>query len=222
MQCYIILYSNDGRFLTFTKRNMAYFFHNANGQGGAIYPHGLPINNGPGLFAFPGGKLDKGEVPFQGCLREFIEECGSQINFGYLPLNQPRTLATLNNVTINGHHFNITGNTFNTIATNYCALYLQFDAAVLEQIEAIILDTNLENAANAAAEIRDENFGTYDAIFNIYPFCPLDNELDDCNLWQVEDEINQIRLLNQNPATDWYYNMIVYLANTILNLGIPY
>ncbi len=222
MQCYIILYSNEGRFLTFTKRTMAYFFHNANGIGGTIYPYGVPINNGPGLFAFPGGALNVGEEPFRGCLREFVEECGAQINFGYLPLNQPQSLATLNNVTIDGHQYTILNNTLNTIVNNYYALYLQFDDADLEQIEAIVLETNLENNANAAAEVRDENFGTYDAIFNIYPFCPLDNELDDCNLWQVQDEINPIRLLNQNEATDWYYDMIVYLANTILNLGIHY
>lgn len=154
-------------------------------------------------------------------MREFIEECGNQIVFNYLPANQSQSLLTLNNVSINGSAFDILESILNT-TPDYYTLYLEFDIEDLEQIEALILDTNLEEAINAQAEIIDGNFGTYEAIFNIYPFCPLDNELEDAELWQVQGQINQIRLLRQNPATDWYFNIIDYLANIILDLSIPY
>jgi 8-oxo-dGTP pyrophosphatase MutT (NUDIX family) len=222
MQCYIVLYSSEGCFLTFTKRTRSYFFHNSDGSGGVIYPNGVALNNGPGLFAFPGGALDDGEQPFEGCLREFIEECGAQISFGFFPLNEPQTLETLSNVTIDGNQYNIIYSILNTVNNDYCVLYLEFENTDLEQIETIILDTNFEDASNAVAEIIDGNFGSYDAIFNIYPFCPLDNELRDIEIWQIQNQINEIELLNQNQATGWYYNMIVYLANDILDANIPY
>lgn len=104
----------------------------------------------------------------------------------------------------------------------YYALYLEFSTANLNEIETIILDTNLEDTSNAVADIIDGNLGSYEGIFNLYPFCPLDNELATIQRWQVQNQINEIRLLNQNNATNWYYNIIVYLANTMLNLGIPY
>lgn len=226
MQCYTILYTDSGHFLNFVKRSTAYFFHNATGTGGTLYPNGVAITNGPGLFAFPGGALDNGEVPFQGALREFTEECGSQIWFQYNPptgyqINQlaniifdtPGTTGVYTPYPILNAQINQT--------SNYYALYLQVSDDSLNQIE-LIMGTNLEENSSAAAEVIDGNFGTYDAIFNYYPYCPPDNELSEANIWQVQQDIDEIRALQANTQTDWYYDMIVYLANNLLNLGINY
>lgn len=225
MQCYIILYSNEGYFLIFEKRTEGFFFHNSAGPGGTIYPpNGTPIFNGPGLFAFPGGALNPGEQPYAGCLREFMEECGNQITFGY-QLGMPQSLQTLTTVTIdgpNGDPFDVLNSVLNTAAGNYYTLYLQFATNDLRQIQDLVMNTNLQQAAQVERDIQYNEIRTYNDIFVGYPFCPLDDELGDVQIWQVLREINEIRQLDQNPATDWYYNMIVYLANTILNLGIPY
>lgn len=218
MQCYTILYSDEGSFLTFTKRFTAFFFHSA--TGGQLYPDGVPITNGPGLFAFPGGRQDPGEQSYQASLREFTEECGVQINFSYNPVTS-NALANLALININGSPYHILS-TDSLQTKNYYALYLEVDPDDLAQIEMLISDTNLEENANAAAEVNDGNFGTYQAIYNYYPYCPADNELSEASMWDIQANINEIRALNNNGATDWYYQMIVYLANHILNAGIPY
>ena len=223
MQCYTILYTGTGYFLTFVKRTTAYFYHNADGQGGTLYEQGLPITNGPGLFAFPGGRLDQGETPTEGCLREFTEECGSKISFSYNAAGTQVESIIFNDANNQqvAEEYDILHSQINGTA-DYQALYLQVSDEDLNQIEMVIMDTNLEENSNAAAEVSDGNFGTYDAIFNTYPFCPLDNELSEANVWQVQQDINQIQALNANVQTDWYYAMIVDLANGILNMNINY
>ncbi len=216
MQCYIILYSNEGYFLIFEKRTEGYFFQ------GTIYPpNGTPIHNGPGLFAFPGGALHAGEQPYLGCLREFIEECGNDIDFGF-EIGQPQSLATLNDVRINNLTFDILSSNIATSVGNYHALYLEFTIDDLRDIQYVILNTNFDQANQVRNDIHYNEIRNYNDIFQGYPFCPLDDELGDVQLWQIEREINEIRLLDQNVATDWYYDMIVYLANTILNAHINY
>ncbi|WP_123774149.1 NUDIX domain-containing protein [[Flexibacter] sp. ATCC 35103] len=223
MQCYIILYSREGYFLIFEKREEAFFFHGSNGRTSKIFPpNGVPITNGAGLFAFPGGALDPGEEPFKGCLREFREECGNAISFGYVPANQPQSLLYLDNLTIDTARYNILYNQLNTVGSNYTTLYLEFSNDDLRQIQDLISTTNFEAAKMARLGIHNNQIRDYDSIFRDYPFCPLDDELGQVQLWQVKREINEIRDLRTNRATDWYYNMIVFLANQILQLNINY
>lgn len=216
MQCYIILYSHEGYFIIFEKREEGFFFQ------GVIYPPNgilIPIANGAGLYAFPGGALNVGEQPFEGCLREFTEECGADIVFGYG--HQAPSLLTLTTLTINGSIYNILSNDLNTVTGNYHTLYLQFNTDDLRQIQNIVLN-NIEQANQVRRDIHYNEIRNYNQIFIGYPFCPLDDELGNSQLWQVQREINEIRLLRQSQYTNWYYDMIVYLANTILNLGIRY
>lgn len=223
MQCYTILYSKEGYFLLFEKRNEAFFFHGNNGSPGAIFPpNGTPITNGPGLFAFPGGSLNNNEPPLQGCTREFKEECGHNITFRYLPLNQPQSLATLNNLSINGTPYEILYSEMDTQNPQYLTLYVEFSTSDLREIQDLIMNTNLSQANQVRSDIRYNEIRTYNDIFMAYPYCPDDDELGTVQLWQVQREINEIRQLAQNTATDWYFQMIVYLANTILNFGIVY
>lgn len=223
MQCYIILYSKEGYFLIFEKREEAFFFHGSNGRPSKIFPpDGVPITNGPGMFAFPGGALDSGEEAFKGCLREFREECGNAISFGYMPANQPQSLLNLNNLKIDTSTYSILYNTLNTVGDTYTTLYLEFSIDDLRQIQDIIVSTNFEAANQARLDIHYNEIRDYDSIFRYYPFCPLDDELGQAQIWNVAREINQIRELQANNATDWYYDMIVFLANEILQLNINY
>ena len=198
MQCYIILYSNNGRFLIFEKHTRAYFFHNpaGGGAGGHIYPDGFPIK--------------------KGCLREFTEECGARINFIYNP-RLPQTLVNLNSMTLDGvDTYPILGGRLNTVDRYYHCLYLEFTVENLRQIQYIILNTFFEEAKQARRQINNGTIRDYAAIHQAYPTCPFDDELGSVEIWDVQREINEIRLLNSNPATDWYYAMIMFLKDNIL------
>jgi hypothetical protein len=59
MECYVVLYSQEGCFLTFTKRDLTYFSHDAN----EINPNGFSIENGSGQFAFSGGGVNNDVEP---------------------------------------------------------------------------------------------------------------------------------------------------------------
>ncbi len=223
MQCYIMLYSKEGYFLIFEKREEGFFFEGTNGGQGVIYPpDGHPIVHGPGLYAFPGGKLHKIETPFKGCLREFTEECGNQISFDYTPPNQLETLTALSSININRSSYKILFSILNTVPNNYHTLYLNFETSDLRQIQNIVTNTNFVQANQVRSDIHNTKIRSYNAIFQRYPYCPSDDELGHSELWQIEREINEIRLLRTNQATDWCYDMIVYLANTILHARIPY
>lgn len=223
MQCYIILYSNQGNFLIFEKREEAFFFHGSNGRPSAIFPpDGTPITNGPGLFAFPGGALNSGEEQFKGCLREFTEECGRAISFAYTPPNSPQALPYLSNLIMDRSNYNILYKQLNTVGSNYTTLYLEFSNDDLRQIQNIIVTTNFEAADQARRDIHYNEIRNYDEIFIAYPFCPLDDELGQVQLWNLKREINEIRDLRRNQATDWYYDMLVFLANQMLHLNINF
>jgi 8-oxo-dGTP pyrophosphatase MutT (NUDIX family) len=224
MQCYTILYSKEGYFLIFKKRAESYFFHGSNENSGTIFPpNGTPIIHGPGMFTFPGGALNLGEDEFKGCLREFREECGSAISFGYQLANKPQSLLYLDNLILDGSKHPILYNQHQIVGNDYTVLYLEFSIDNLKQIQDIILTTNFEAANQVRKDIQDRKISDYDSIFQRYPFCPLDDELGQVQIWQVTREKNQIRDLKKDKGvTDWYYDMIVFLANEILQFNVEY
>lgn len=218
MQCYTILYTIEGYFLTFTKRERSYFYH---GNPGQIFTNGVAVTNGPGLFAFPGGRVDVTETAFEGCLREFTEECGCQIAFDFtLYGNTIDELIGLTLTNLSEPCDVLSAQEYEN--DDYYALFIQFNADDFRQIELNITETTMENNANAAFEVRSGNFASYDAIFNIYPYCPLDNELYEAEVWHIRHQIDEIRALANDQETDWYFDMIVFLANVILDEDVPY
>ncbi|TRX35521.1 hypothetical protein FNW52_10805 [Flavobacterium sp. ZT3R18] len=218
MKCYIVLYSQEGYFLTFTKRDLTYFSHDTN----EIYPDGLSIENGPGQFAFPGGVFNKDEELFRACLRKFTEECGKEITFEFFPLNRLQSLLTLRNMIVNGAKYEILLSLLNTVPNKYHTLYLEFTTDDLRQIQNSIANTNIAQANRARIGVYNNVIQNYDQIFKYNPFCPLNDELFNPELWQIKREIDKIKFLSKSPITNGYYEMIVYLANYILNANTPY
>jgi hypothetical protein len=218
MECYVVLYSQEGCFLTFTKRDLTYFNHDTK----EINPKGSLIKKGSGQFTFSGGRFKNDKEPFRACLRKFTEECGKEISFVFFPSNRPRALLTLRNMIVNGASYEILLSFLNTVPNNYHTLYLEFSTDNLRQIEDIIKNTNIAQANRARIGIYNNVIRNYDEIFKYNPFCPLNDELFNPELWQIEREIDKIKFLSKDPITNGYYEMIVYLANDILNANIPY
>jgi hypothetical protein len=218
MKCYIVLYSQEGYFLTFTKRDLTYFSHDTN----EIYPDGFSIENGSGQFAFSGGRFNNDEDSFRACLRKITEGCGKEITFEFFPLNRFQSLLTLRRMNVNRADYEILWSLLNTVPSQYHTLYLEFSTDDLRQIQQIVANTNMAQANRARIGIYNKVIPNYDQIFKYNPFCPLNDELFNPELWQIKRKVNEIRLLSKNPITNGYYEMIVYLANDILNAKIPY
>jgi ADP-ribose pyrophosphatase YjhB (NUDIX family) len=220
MKCYVVLYSQEGCFLTFTKRNLAYFYHDTN----EINPVGFSIENGSGQFTFSGGRFNDDEEPFKACLRKFTEECGKEIFFEFFTSDQSQSesLLTLRNMKVNGARCEVLLSFLNTVPNNYHTLYLEFSPYNLRKIRNMVTNTNIAQANRARIGIYNKVIQNYDEIFRYNLFCPLNDKLFNSELWQIEREIDKIRLLSQNQTTNGYYEMIVYLANDILNASIPY
>ncbi|MFY0629709.1 MAG: hypothetical protein JXR05_04960 [Flavobacteriaceae bacterium] len=222
MRCNTILYSKEGYFLAFEKRENAFFFHEKNGTSNIIYPDGHPIVNGAGLFTFPESDLNDKEKPFKGCLRAFIEACGSNISFCFTPKDYSQSLLTLRIAIIDGGHYEILFSRLNTVPNNYHSLYLEFSIEDLKEIQSIVRNINIGQANLARVGICENVIQEYHEIFVTSPFCPLDDKLANSELWQIEKDATEIKLLQQNKATGSHFDIIEYLANDILNTNITF
>jgi 8-oxo-dGTP pyrophosphatase MutT (NUDIX family) len=218
MKSYVVLYSQEGYFLTFTKRDLTYFNHDTK----EVNPNGVSIEKGSGQFTFSGGRFDNNEEPFVACLRKLTEECGKEISFEFFALNKSEPLLILRNMIMNGASYEILLSFWNTVPNNYHTLYLELSTDNLRQIEDIIKNTNIAQANRARIGIYNNVIQNYDEIFKHNPFCPLNDKLFNSELWQIQSEIVKIRFLSQNQITKGYYEMIIYLANDILNANVPY
>jgi hypothetical protein len=219
MKSYVVLYSQEGYFLTFTKRDLTYFNHDTK----EVNPNGVSIEKGSGQFTFSGGRFDNNEEePFRACLRKLTEECGKEISFEFFPLDQPQSLLTLRNMIVNGVSYEILLSFWNTVPNNYHTLYLELSIDNLRQIQDFVTNTNIAQANRARIGIYNNVIQNYDEIFKYNPFCPLNDKLFNSELWQIKSEIVKIRFLSQNQITKGYYEMIIYLANDILNANVPY
>lgn len=217
MKCYIILYSQDGYFLTFTKRGFSYFSNDFN----EIYTKGHSIDEGANQFAFPGGMLSNKKEPFNDCLRKFIEGCGKEIIFEFFP-SKPQTLVNLRRMIVHDTSCEILLGFIDTLVNQYHVLYLEFSTVDLRQIHARITNTNFVHADRARIGIYNDVIQNHTQIFTYHPFCPLNDELCNPELWQIEEKVEEIKLLRESQTTNKYYNMIEYLANDILNANISY
>lgn len=216
MKYYTVLYSHEGYFLTFTKRDYSYFKTNE------INSHGFIIDDGPNQFTFPGGSFaNKEEKPFMVCLRTFREGCGKKISFQFSPLDKEQSLGNLRNMMLNRKSYEILLGRLMTQANQCHILYLEFSTKDLKQIQGHISTTNIAQANLARIAIYNEVIQEYEQIFKYFSFSPLNDTLHYPELWQI-GEIEKIKLLKQNKMTTIYYNMIVYLANNILNANISY
>jgi hypothetical protein len=123
---------------------------------------------------------------------------------------------------VNGAKYEILLSFWNTVPNKYYTLYLEFSTDDLRQMQQIVANTNMAQANRARIGIYNKVIQNYDQIFKYNPFCSLNDELFNPELWQIKRKVNEIRLLSKNPITNGYYEMIVYLANYILNANIPY
>lgn len=203
MQVYVVLYSDKGKFLMGRKLPLGYFFHNSKGSGGAVYPQGVVLN-GAGKSALPGGKLEGSDL-VKGAQKEFQEECGAKISFSNsdLIIDQERYPLKA-----------ITPWTPGSDA-GYYAVYFKVDDTDLGQIGYIIQETNLLEARQAVAEIGRGEITDYASIATKYPYCPVDNELDSVEIWNLETNAEQIVALKEDEDTDWYFAILEQLQKIV-------
>ena len=213
MQIYTLIYSATGQFLIFTKPLKGYFFKN----GAAIYSDGQDLNSG-GNSALPGGRvefLDKSLVAAG--RREFIEECGGRFEFRSAPERLCLGQTSLRILNEAGQVFQAMVNSQNV---QYAAYYFELGLEYLEALLDLMSRTEptqgtLVQGVEAAQEIQAGTITNYATIFENYPFCPLDNELESVRMWNVldghfDDDINR---LAESEETDWYYRIIMNLQD---------
>jgi hypothetical protein len=200
MQVYTMMFSANGDFMIFWKREKGFFYHGK--DGGAIIKSGQPIPYGANHFALPGGKMESDDITIEG-RKEFMEECGAKICFGDTVLK------------INGQEYPICNEHTYQFSTDYSAYYVKLSNTNLKELFSILSDTNFPQSINAVGDIKQGVITTYDAIFERYPYCPADNELDYVWLWNILQNQDAINQLNKEP-TDWFYNIIMYLKQNFI------
>ncbi|MBU4119896.1 MAG: hypothetical protein KJ555_14175 [Proteobacteria bacterium] len=201
MQVYAVLFSSSGNFLMGHKPARGYFFHGS--SGGTVYQEGVVLH-GAGKSALPGGKLEGSDI-VAGGQKEFQEECGSKITFTSSMLVIDREQYPLRATVA-----------WRPLSTGYCAAFFKVDDVDLGQILTIIQETNLRQARTAMDEIIAARITDYEAIFSRYPYCPVDNELDSAEIWNLSANAEQVAALEEDEDTDWFYAILMHLQDTIL------
>ena len=214
MECYVVLYSQEGFLLTFTKRSFSYFSMDEINSNGILL-------EGSSQFTFPERIFYNDEEPFKACLKALTSECGKEITFDFFP-NLPQSISTLKSMIVNGTKHTILRRFLKSLGSNSHTLYLQFTTDHLRAIHNSIENTNIAEANRARIAIYNNVIQNYEQIFIYHQFCPLNDKLFNAQLWQIVQEIDKIRLLSKSKVTDRYFKMIVYLANGILNANIGY
>jgi ADP-ribose pyrophosphatase YjhB (NUDIX family) len=198
---YAVLYSLDGWFLLAFKAARGYYF--GDGANGAVYQQGVPLNGGNN-YALPGGAVGQGETLAQAAEREFFEETA------YVPPDDNGVIS---------HQF----------TSQYGAAYfLADDAAQVGAYQTTISLGSLPHAWTIANAIYAGQITAYNQIpnyantYQLNPW-PHDNELQTVYLYNIlDDQVwNWIQTWS-NPASglDWYYNVLAYLRQTILQTPI--
>lgn len=202
MQVYAVLYSGEGNFLMGHKPDNGYFFHNSSGVGGEVYPDGVVLN-GAGKSVLPGGKLEGGDV-VKGAQKEFQEECGAKISFSSSVLTIDKETYPLRATDV-----------WKPIAAGYCAAFFKVDDKNLNEIAYIIQETNLLAARTVMAKIVSGEITDYTTISPSYPYCPVDNELEKAEIWNLQADAEQIAALGKDEDTDWYCAILGQLKKII-------
>jgi ADP-ribose pyrophosphatase YjhB (NUDIX family) len=202
MQVYAVLYSGEGNFLMGHKPDSGYFFHNSNGIGGKTYPDGVVLN-GAGKSALPGGKLE-GSDTVKGAQKEFQEECGAMISFSSSALIIDKETYPLRATDV-----------WKPISTGYCAAFFKVDDKDLSEIAYIIQETNLLQARTVMVKIVSGEITDYATISSSYPYCPVDNELEKAEIWNLKTDAEQIAALGKDEDTDWYCAILDQLKKII-------
>ncbi|MFA7346999.1 MAG: hypothetical protein WCZ86_04490 [Desulfurivibrionaceae bacterium] len=184
------------------KPDSGYFFHNSNGVGGTVYPDGVVLN-GAEKSALPGGKLEGGDT-VKGAQKEFQEECGAKISFSSSALIIDQETYPLRATEV-----------WKPIATGYCAAFFKVDDKDLAEIAYVIQETNLLQARTVMVKIVSGDITDYATIPSSYPYCPVDNELEKAELWNLTTDAKQIAALGKDEDTDWYCAILGQLKNII-------
>lgn len=200
MQVYAVLYSDKGDFLMGRKPKRGYFFHDS--SDGKIYPKGVSLN-GAEKPALPGGKLEGKDI-VAGAQKEFQEECGAKISFSDSALIIEQQEYELQPT-----------NTWVPSGAGYCAVFFKVVNVYLGEIAYIIQETNLRQAIKAVEKISNKEITAYKDIFNKYPYCPPDNELDMAEIWNLERDKGKIAELKDDKATDWFYAILMCLEKIL-------
>ncbi|MBS1665475.1 MAG: NUDIX domain-containing protein [Bacteroidetes bacterium] len=197
-QVYAVVYNGRGNFMIAFKNLRGYFFHNPNGAGGSIIPAGQPLN-GANNWAFPGGALDgppySNARVIAGAIRELQEETGIEVGTGHC------TPAIFGG----GAYYAV-----------YFLVADTFIATLQEARSRLDAGVNAVAAIRAGTYTRNDQYDDLMAAFN----CPQDNELSNIFTWNLFDDWNEIERLRNDPATDWYYAILLNLRNQLFRVTV--
>lgn len=191
-QVYAVLHDGNRNFLIGVKNGRGYYFHNsspASRERGEIKPSGQPLNGG-GLYALPGGHLEGGYTPANGALAEFLEEVNED-------------LAREKNVLNPDAYYG---------SDDYWGVYFQVTPILLEDLWRRGQANLVAGVAAANAVIAHRyDAHQYAQLTRDFPKSPMDNELHECVIGNLDRDWNVIEKWEKDRNLSWFYYILLNL-----------
>ena len=191
---YAVVHDGTGKFLLARKNQEGFFFFDHRKHRGEIVPNGKELH-GAGDYALPGGGYNSNESVVAGAMREFNEET---------------------NFDISG--LQVTPNYFTGTHGKYTYYGVYVEAANLSDI-CTPIQGHLDAGTQAAEAVLTGQYrrGDYDQMRQDHPGCPLDNELDSIDIWDVTDPNDwaEIEDFRNRQDTDWFYHILRHLRDSL-------
>jgi 8-oxo-dGTP pyrophosphatase MutT (NUDIX family) len=192
VQVYAVYYEPSGRFLIGYKPAKGYYFYNS-GRGRLVRA-GQPLNGGDN-YALPGGKREGQEPIADAARREFMEETAAQIDAIQTDTHQ-----------------------FKDKEHEYGAAFFRIEPVTFNAVAYQITDRNLPEGLVARDAVIDGTITQYAQIHQRFRNAPQDNEFGAAQVWNVNDptEWSNIARWKDDPVVSWYYQILLYLKQSIL------